>query len=204
MTLHNAKRKPLENKDFMLNHDTNKKTPFDPIAREYHSASFNALCSIILATQTKEGSFNTFIMQISREKGDQLWELLLEKKEDFSFEVETNFGTEFLEKSEQLLKKSLTNLTLNNIIASKYLGESFFSQKSDHHGFLIMEFDSPSKKRDSDLSLEVIEEERMSITSLKSEKKEINPLDIDFEGAASNPAPTEKKPLKKLELDPIN
>lgn len=66
---------------------------------------------------------------------------MIERKEDFSFEVETSFDVTYIEKTENKLRANLTNLTLNNMIASKYLTESFFSQKSDHHGFLIMEFD---------------------------------------------------------------
>mmetsp|Transcript_20541 Transcript_20541/g.17951 ORF Transcript_20541/g.17951 Transcript_20541/m.17951 type:complete len:149 (+) Transcript_20541:991-1437(+) len=83
LPLHEGKSKPLINKDYLLNHEMNKKYPIEPFMREYHSMCFNALAEIIKGTQTKEGPFNTFLMHVAREKGQVQWELVIEKKEDF-------------------------------------------------------------------------------------------------------------------------
>jgi len=206
--LHNGKRKFLDQKDFLLNHEMNKKCNIEPIMKYYHSMCYAALCSIIRATQTKEGPFNTFLLQVARNKGDLLWEVILEKKEDFAFEVQTNFNVTLVEKTEEDFKKKLANANINNIIASKYLQESFFSQRSDHFGFLNWEFDSTQdqkkKNKENSALIKVEEESTNGVMEIETDKnKVINPLDLEFQ-APKKKEERRKADPKAVEVDKIN
>lgn len=57
----------------------------------YSSCAYGCMATVIAKTQSKELLFNQYLFQANREKGDILWESLIDTKTEIKFEVETSF-----------------------------------------------------------------------------------------------------------------
>eukprot|EP01022_Parablepharisma_sp_SALTPOND_P020644 TRINITY_DN3819_c0_g1_i2.p1 TRINITY_DN3819_c0_g1~~TRINITY_DN3819_c0_g1_i2.p1 ORF type:complete len:1640 (+),score=159.31 TRINITY_DN3819_c0_g1_i2:9252-14171(+) len=57
----------------------------------YSGSAYGCMCSVIGKTQSKELVFNQYLFQINRDKGDILWEVLVDTESKVTFEIETSF-----------------------------------------------------------------------------------------------------------------
>ena len=65
----------------------------------YSSSAYGCMCSVISKTQSKEVIFNQYLFQANRDKGDLLWELIIDTDKKLNFEIETAFHMKLLEKN---------------------------------------------------------------------------------------------------------
>ena len=204
---HYAKCTPFEYKDLFKAKEKDLGVETEPILYYYSAMAYNCVSSIIRATQTKDTAFVNFLFNTPpKEKGQYLWELLVEKREDFNFEVETNFNIVTVERSENELTKGGSNLSLNNIISHKYLSDSFFSQKSDHQGFLIFELTQANQKdgvqRKNLVNIGRKGKDDIMMIEEEDEEEKRDEIEEMLEG---RPEDNVIKPQKKyLELDIVN
>ncbi len=62
----------------------------------FSSSAYGCMCSVITKTQSKEILFNQYLFQVNRDKGDTMWELMLDTESKLNFEIETAFQVKSL------------------------------------------------------------------------------------------------------------
>lgn len=152
MHAHNGKRSRIEIEDMVKKECLNYMISSEELIRRHHSQAYNCLASIIRATQTKEGPFNQFLFQRMKDKGDLLWDLIVEIRENYNFEVETSFNLKIINKAND---DTAPREAMQALIAEKYLNESFFSQR-DTNQFLLYDFSFNSAKDNNERSMKAL------------------------------------------------
>ena len=98
----------------------------------YSSAAYACLATVILATQVKEQAFTQFLFQTAREKGEKLWENLIDYEfSDCDFKVITSYKVADPEKNKSAAEYySFTEIgggeSAQNLV-NQYISESFLA-----------------------------------------------------------------------------
>jgi len=104
---------------------------------EYECTAYNTLASIVISTQNKDSFYHIFFFKENLEKGERIWEHIVDLDRALKFEVETNFPV--LSKAVARLRQEIRKQTEsgNNdlrYISSQYLADSSLSQDLQQKG----------------------------------------------------------------------
>ena len=142
MSCHNAKRQPAagykELDSWLQSQAATKRSigastvEFKGLAAHtvqefYSSSAYGCMCSVITKTQSKEILYNQYLFQINRDKGDMLWELMLDTESKQQFEIETAFQVKLL--SGKAEEKSVPAGEVTESF-QRYFTDSLFVQSS--------------------------------------------------------------------------
>jgi NUC194 domain len=100
---------------------------------KYAAAGYKCLATVLRKTQTKEVVFSQFLFTPLRDKGEELWENLIDCKKELTLEVKTNFEVKVLGKDEAPKKEDekVGRGNLAQSLAKKYFEQSFYTQTEE-------------------------------------------------------------------------